>query len=278
MSAWQASSPHHGPGRDNKVGKDEMIGMVAAVEDWVARDHDEKMRTWRTWLENISRRLSAINGVSCTIIEPTGLGNRSQRLEISWNPEVLNIYGTDIGEELATTKPRIALAGAYLNNNGMTSVSITVGQMQQGDDRIVADRLYEILSRRNEKPKAMDAPLANVSGRWDVDIDFFNSKGRHSFFLEQDGNFITGTHTGEFTTRNIFGIVDGNQIRLNSRESQNARNVSFTFHGTATNNRMDGGIYMGEYLRAKGFTATRFEQTRPANPRIVVPQGQPLAT
>ena len=35
LSAWQASSPHHGPGRDNKVGKEEMMGMLAAVEDWV---------------------------------------------------------------------------------------------------------------------------------------------------------------------------------------------------------------------------------------------------
>src|SRR5690606_30561427 len=39
MSAWQASSPHHGPGRDNKVGKEEMLGMLAAVETWVKRDH-----------------------------------------------------------------------------------------------------------------------------------------------------------------------------------------------------------------------------------------------
>src|SRR5690606_13326573 len=40
MSAWQRSSPHHGPGRDNKVGREEMMGMLAAVEDWLDRDHD----------------------------------------------------------------------------------------------------------------------------------------------------------------------------------------------------------------------------------------------
>ncbi|MEJ0082148.1 MAG: hypothetical protein WDM78_14675 [Puia sp.] len=28
QSAWQASSPHHGPGRDNKVGREEMIGAI----------------------------------------------------------------------------------------------------------------------------------------------------------------------------------------------------------------------------------------------------------
>src|SRR5690606_7863900 len=40
MAAWQASSPHHGFGRDNKVGREEYIGMLAAVEAWVKMDHE----------------------------------------------------------------------------------------------------------------------------------------------------------------------------------------------------------------------------------------------
>ena len=282
MAAWQASSPHHGPGRDNKVNKDEQIAMVAAVEDWIARDHVAKEREWRTWLENIGRRVSAINGVTYSVSDlSSGLSNRSLRLSISWNPEVFNLYGTDVAEICATTKPRIAIGGSYLDNNGRTGVSITSGQMQSGEDRIVADRLYEILSQKHEKPKGMNAPLVNVSGRWDVDIDFFLSKGRHSFFLEQDGNFITGSHRGNFSTREMYGIVDGNQIKLVSSDRPAlGNNVPFNFHGTATNNRMEGGIYMGEYLRANGFTATRV--TPPTNPArnqpIVIPQGQPLSS
>jgi D-glucosaminate-6-phosphate ammonia-lyase len=38
MSAWQASAPHHGPCRDNKIGREEVIGMLAAVEAWATRD------------------------------------------------------------------------------------------------------------------------------------------------------------------------------------------------------------------------------------------------
>src|SRR5687768_682536 len=45
MSAWQASSPHHGPGRDNKVGREEMMGMLAAVETWLKRDHEGEWKT-----------------------------------------------------------------------------------------------------------------------------------------------------------------------------------------------------------------------------------------
>ena len=282
MAAWQASSPHHGPGRDNKVNKDEQIAMVAAVEAWINRDHDAKWRTWRTWLENIGKRVAAINGVTYTINEPgNNLSNRSHRLSISWDPEVFNITGSDVAEELATTKPRIALTGTYIDNNGMTGVSITVGQMQPGEDKIVADRLYEVLTRKNEKSKLdMAAPRVNLSGRWDVDIDFFLDKGSHSFFIEQDGNFISGSHRGHFSTREMYGIVDGNNVRLVSSDRPAlGNNVPFTFHGTATNNTMEGGIYMGEYLRAS-FTAKRYEA--PANPAlnrpIVVPQGQPLSS
>ncbi|MDR2888115.1 MAG: hypothetical protein LBV26_09010 [Bacteroidales bacterium] len=278
LSAWQASSPHHGCGRDNKVGKEEMMGMLAAVEAWIKRDHVEKEKTWHTWLENISKRLSSINGVTCTITEPRGLSNRSPRLSVTWDPEAFNIKGTDISEEVATTKPRIALGGTYLDNNGNTGVSINSGQMQPGNDKIVADRLYEILTRKNEKPKGMSAPAVETTGRWDVDIEFYSSKSRHSFNIEQDGNFITGSHRGDFTTRDMYGIVDGNEIKLFSSERQVADNVPFTFHGTATNDKMEGGIYMGEYIRAK-FTATRYKQApSPTNRPITVPQGQPLSS
>jgi D-glucosaminate-6-phosphate ammonia-lyase len=58
MSAWQASSPHHGPGRDNKVGREETIGMLAAVEAWVKRDHEGEWKTWLSWLDTIGKRAS----------------------------------------------------------------------------------------------------------------------------------------------------------------------------------------------------------------------------
>src|SRR5204863_5122424 len=53
MSAWQASAPHHGPGRDNKVGREETIGMLAAVEAWKKRDHEGEWKTWLSWLDEI---------------------------------------------------------------------------------------------------------------------------------------------------------------------------------------------------------------------------------
>src|SRR5438045_5125369 len=52
-AAWVASAPHHGHGRTMKLGKEEAIGMLAAVEMWMKRDQKAEMETWISWMKNI---------------------------------------------------------------------------------------------------------------------------------------------------------------------------------------------------------------------------------
>jgi D-glucosaminate-6-phosphate ammonia-lyase len=276
MSAWQASSPHHGPGRDNKVGKEEMLGMLAAVEAWVARDHVEKMKTWHSYLDTISRRVSSINGVKFTINEPEGLSNHSPSLVISWDPEKFNINGPEVAEELASKQPRIAVHSNYSDESGNTSIIISSGQMQPGNDKVVADRIVDVLSQKNIKSKEMDTPAANITGRWDVDIEFYSSKSQHAFFIEQDGNWILGSHKGDFSMRDMVGTLEGDQVKLSSADRHVADHIPFIFSGTVSGEKMSGQIYMGEYINAR-FTATRHIQKAVHKP-IRVPKGQPLAT
>ena len=46
QAAWANSAPHHAFGRSLKVGKEEIMGMLAAVEAWKTRDHDAEYRDW----------------------------------------------------------------------------------------------------------------------------------------------------------------------------------------------------------------------------------------
>ncbi len=276
MSAWQASSPHHGPGRDNKVGKEEMLGMLAAVESWVTRDHVEKMKTWHAYLDSIAKKVTTVKGVKCEIEEPKGLSNHSPSLIISWNPEVIKITGPDVQELLATMQPRIAVHSEFTDDSGNTAVIISSGQMQPGNDKVVADRISEILNQPPAKSPEMASPAANLTGRWDVNIEFYSSKSQHTFFLEQDGNWIKGSHQGEFSVRDMAGYLDGNQLKLGSSDRLVADNLRFVFFGTTGNDKMTGEIFMGEYIRAK-FSATRHEQ-KAAHAKIRIPKGQPLAT
>jgi D-glucosaminate-6-phosphate ammonia-lyase len=284
MSAWQASSPHHGPGRDNKVGREETIGMLSAVEAWTKRDHQAEWKTWLSWLDDIAKRVSAIDGVKTSVREPPGLSNRSPGLTISWDPSKLHITGEEVAEELATTKPRIALSSGGGGGRGgrdadvaSTSVSITAWMMKPEDVKIVADRLHAVLSKkRSPTPASAPAPAANISGRWDVNIEFFSSKSQHTLYLTQDGNRLQGSHKGDFSTRDVFGTIDGDQIRLRSQLSQPGDSVGFIFGGTLAADTFSGAVYMGEYLNAK-FTAKRYSYPAGPGAAIRIPTGPPLA-
>ena len=284
MSAWQASSPHHGPGRDNKVGREETIGMLSAVEAWTKRDHQAEWKTWLSWLDDIAKRVSAIDAVKTSVREPQGLSNRSPGLTISWDPSKLHITGEEVAEELATTKPRIALSSGGGGGRGgrdadvaSTSVSITAWMMKPEDVKIVADRLHAVLSKkRSPTPASAPAPAANISGRWDVNIEFFSSKSQHTLYLTQDGNRLQGSHKGDFSTRDVFGTIDGDQIRLRSQLSQPGDSVGFIFGGTLAADTFSGAVYMGEYLNAK-FTAKRYSYPAGPGAAIRIPTGPPLA-
>lgn len=284
MSAWQASSPHHGPGRDNKVGREETLGMLAAVEAWVKRDHDAEWKKWLSYLDTISTRLSKIDGVRTAVHEPTGLSNKSPMLTVSWDPAQLHVSGEEIAEEVARTKPRIALgAGPLWRRRGAepepgppkTSINITAWMMQPGDDRVVADRLFEVLSRKRDPKPAPPAPAANLSGRWDVEVTYFSSKSHHTLTLEQNGNLLQGSHQGDFSVRDVHGTIEGDQIRLQSTDAKPGDVITFTFAGAYAGDGFSGPVYMGEYLNAN-FTARRrpFPQRRG---RIMIPGGPPLA-
>ena len=54
QAAWANSAPHHAFGRSLKVGKEEIMGMLAAVEMWVKRDHEAEWKQWVAWCDQIS--------------------------------------------------------------------------------------------------------------------------------------------------------------------------------------------------------------------------------
>jgi D-glucosaminate-6-phosphate ammonia-lyase len=282
MSAWQASSPHHGPGRDNKVGREETLGMVAAVEAWVKRDHKAEWNTWLSYLDTISKRVSTIDGISASVREPVGLSNRSPSLVISWDPANLHITGEEFAEIVARTKPRIALGaggggrrGSAQVETAKTSIDITSWMMRPGDDKIVADRLFSLLSEKRSPKPPPAAPSVNLSGRWDLNIEFFSSKSQHMLVLEQKNNLLEGSHKGDFSVRDVFGTIEADRIKLRSTESAPGDSITFTFSGSASGDTMSGKIHMGEYLTAS-FTGKRHDYPATIRP-ILVPDGPPLA-
>lgn len=281
MAAWQSSAPHHGAGRDNKVGKEEQIGMVAAVEAWTKRDHPQEEITWTGYLETIAKKVGTINGVTTNIRQPKGLDNRTPNLTISWDPAKFNATGQDIATYLSTTKPRIALsAGGGRGNAGAensTSITVAAWMMQPGDDKIVADRIHAALSMKRPAIPAMKAPAADLKGRWDVTVHYFTEDSKHTFTIEQqDSNWLKGLHKGTFTTNELEGTIEGNEVKFRSASRMLADNVPFTFSGVLEGDTIKGNIHHGEYLTST-FTAKRYVQPS-SRQKINVPVGPPLSS
>jgi hypothetical protein len=224
--------------------------------------------------------------VKTAVREPTGLSNKSPSLTITWDPAKLHITGEEVAEDLARNKPRIALgAGGGFGGGrrgapdpeaaGMTAISITAWMMRPGDDKIVGDRIHGVLSQKRSPKPAPPAPATNLSGRWDVNVEFFSSQSQHTLFLEQDGNRIQGSHKGDFSVRDVFGTIEGDQVKLRSSTTERGDSVNFIFAGNVSGDTITGPIYMGEYLNAK-FTAKRHGYPSTRGP-IMVPGGPPLA-
>ena len=275
ISAWQASAPHHGPGRDDKVGKEEMLGMLAAVETWVARDHEQEWQDWLAILDRIAQRVGDIPGVTTNVDVPEGLNNRAPALSVSWDPDVLHITGEEVAEDLARKTPRIAIGAG--DGDGESSVRITPSQMQPGNDGVVAERIHAILTQQRSPRVTELAPAAvDLSGRWNLTINYPSSTGEHRLSLSQDGNWISGSHESSDSVQEITGTVEAEQVKMKSVMSRPGDMVPFLFSGTASGDKISGSIHLGEYLTAT-FVASRDTTTRPRK-TITIPGGPPLAT
>src|SRR5579863_9068705 len=195
QAAWVHSAPHHGYGRTMKVGKEEAMGMLMAVEMWVKRDHKAEYDQWTSWMDHIARRVSSIDGVTASIREPRGLSNHSPGLSIRWDTEKIGISGEEVSRILFTTEPRITMTGGGGSGRNAesaspteTGVGILAYMMQPGDEKVVADRIHAVLSAapRTRLVKDNKPPAADIGGEWDVHIDFAGGSSTHTLFLRQD--------------------------------------------------------------------------------------------
>jgi L-seryl-tRNA(Ser) seleniumtransferase len=268
QAAWVVSAPHHGHGRTMKIGKEEIVGLLAAVEMWVQRDHKKEDEMWTQWMQTIADRVTKIDGVTAAVRQPRGLGNHSPGLSINWDPAKLGITGEEVSNILWTTEPRIALGGGGGGGGGrggrdgasnQTGISITAYMMMPEDVKVVADRIHQVLSARRPawKPEKLETAAADLTGRWNVEIQFAAGKSQHTLHVKQQGNQLVGTHQGDFVARDFTGTISGEDVRISSSIGEvHGAALSYRFTGKLQGDKMSGALDMGEYLGAK-WTAER---------------------
>ena len=258
QAAWVSSAPHHGFGRAMKVGKEEAVGMLMAVEMWTKRDHTAEWNRWTTWLDSIAKRISTVAGVTTSVVQPVGLSNRTPSLDIRWDSKRVGIDGPAVARHLFETDPRVALFPADEKAGAGTGVSVTPYMLSPGDEKIVADRLVAVLSSPPRSEAAATAPPAtDLTGQWDVLIEYAASVSTHTLHVRQRGNALDGAHQGDFVTRDLSGTINGDAVVIRSAYSEEHGDaLGFAFSGRVTGDEMTGSLDMGEYLKAR-WTAKR---------------------
>src|ERR1700758_269270 len=138
------NSPHEDTlGRSQKVGKEEIVGMVKALELYLKEDHDALSREWQDRLERVSRELTKVPGVSTSFFVPD-IANHVPHMRITWDSRV-SVEPKQVSKLLRESKPAIVIGGG----EGKPGLSMCSFMLQPGEDKIVADRLVKIFKEHS---------------------------------------------------------------------------------------------------------------------------------
>ena len=134
------NSPHEDTlGRSQKVGKEEIIGMIKALEIYLREDHDALSKEWQDRLGRISAELTKIPGVSTSFFTPD-IANHVPHMQISWDAKI-SVTPQQVSKALRGGKPSIVIGGGE-GRPGLTMCSF---MLQPGEDKIVAEQLARVL-------------------------------------------------------------------------------------------------------------------------------------
>mgnify|MGYP001471440516 FL=1 len=125
--------------RGMKVNKEEVLGMLAALELYLEKDHNKEWEMWESQIKLISESASSVEGVETEIHVPK-YANHVPSLRIRWNEKKVKISPNEVRKQLSEGHPSIQTVG------DSTSIGITTWMMVPGQERIVAKRIKEILS------------------------------------------------------------------------------------------------------------------------------------
>lgn len=134
------NAPPHGDtvGRGLKVNKEEILGMLVAVEVFLAKDHKAEWAMWENQIKLIHDAAVSVPGVKGEIHVPE-IANHVPALKIKWDTSKVKAKPADIRTALRDGHPSIETMG------GEETIDITTWMMTPGEERIVAKRLKELL-------------------------------------------------------------------------------------------------------------------------------------
>jgi uncharacterized pyridoxal phosphate-dependent enzyme len=125
--------------RTAKVGKEEIMGLLAAVEVYVKRDHAADQKLWHSMMQNVARDLKRVRGVTAEVYVPAYPGAHPvPYLRVKWDKSVGMGY-QECAKKLRDGEPRIEV------NASADEITLASYMLNPGEERIVGYRMAEVL-------------------------------------------------------------------------------------------------------------------------------------
>jgi uncharacterized pyridoxal phosphate-dependent enzyme len=241
QAAWRNASPHQAFGRPMKVSKEDVIGVLVAVEYWLnERDEAAELKHWHADLSEIARRVANVPGVSSEVIEPKGVV-RVPVLRVKWDG--IGLDGTGLRLRLLEGNPRIMIDDTSATAN---SVNLDPFQFQSGEAAQVGQAVADTLLAAHNMHPAKDATAAaDVSGNWDVLVQFLHGERKHRLRLHQQGNQLTGRQQSEQFDGDVIGKLTGLGVRMEFETRHEGSAIAYRFEGTVNDGKMAGEVFLG---------------------------------
>jgi L-seryl-tRNA(Ser) seleniumtransferase len=242
------ASPRAGMGRHLKVSKEEIAGLVAAVELWAhGRDPEREIAAWRAELAQLAVAAQACPGVSCDLVDWRGPDEPTPRMRVGWDRGRIPVDGPELRRRLAAGDPAIQVDDRYAHDD---SILILPLNLQPGEARIVGQRIAAELAvaqaSRGSSSTAAASAGANVTGTWRVTLRLAAGDVAHLLELTQHGSAVTGRHrlaSGNWGL--VAGHVEADRIRLDCTHHLEGGGLVYGFAGQMRDGELDGVAELG---------------------------------
>jgi len=165
----------HGVGRAMKVGKESIVGAMAALERWAQLDHHEEDARRRNILETIVKALGGIHGLTASI-QPCAGVDPVERARIGVDQETVGLSAYMICAQLAAGDPPIKVREQNAIDEGWflidpinlsdETVELVIAAIQDLVE-LPEDRKADVRSRSPRWPNRADASAAALLQDWD---------------------------------------------------------------------------------------------------------------
>jgi L-seryl-tRNA(Ser) seleniumtransferase len=133
-------SPNHSIGRPMKVGKEEMVGLLAAVKWYLGLDHTARAAQFERWVAEWCAALNQIPGVTAERSYPNGAGQAVPRAKVTLDVARVGMTGDELVQRLLEGDPAIAIAP-----DSPTSVYLNPYTLNPGEEKIVQKHVVALL-------------------------------------------------------------------------------------------------------------------------------------